>query len=149
MNNTPIRAAWVSLVASSFVAILLTFTLFSANAAESGDEQESKTEELAKETQNLVANLISVQFQNNFNFGIGPNDAAVRGSSSQEGAPAMVWIPGGTFLMGTNDKESFLVLKCTFSLPNLGAIKLIQRWPAEISGGRMSAETPQRRRPTR
>jgi formylglycine-generating enzyme required for sulfatase activity len=21
--------------------------------------------------------------------------------------PAMVWIPGGTFLMGTNDKESF------------------------------------------
>jgi hypothetical protein len=39
------------------------------------DEQESKTEELAKETQNPVANLISVPFQNNFNFGIGPNDA--------------------------------------------------------------------------
>jgi hypothetical protein len=75
MNNTPIRAAWVSLVASSFVAILLTFAFFSANAAESGNEQESKTEELAKETQNPVANLISVPFQNNFNFGIGPNDA--------------------------------------------------------------------------
>jgi hypothetical protein len=75
MKNIPIKAAWVSLVASSFVAILLTFALFSANAAESGNEQESKTEELAKETQNPVANLISVPFQNNFNFGIGPNDA--------------------------------------------------------------------------
>src|ERR1700741_2666563 len=75
MNNTPIRAAWVSLVASSFVAILLTFAFFKANAAESSSEQESKTEELAKETQNPVANLISVPFQNNFNFGIGPNDA--------------------------------------------------------------------------
>jgi hypothetical protein len=36
---------------------------------------ESQTERLAKETQNPVANLISVPFQNNFNFGIGPNDA--------------------------------------------------------------------------
>jgi hypothetical protein len=78
MKNIPIKAAWVSLVASSFVAISLTFALFSANAAESGNEQESKTEELAKETQNPVANLISVPFQNNFNFGIGPNDATQR-----------------------------------------------------------------------
>ena len=74
MKNIPIKAAWVSLV-GSFVGILLTFALFRANAAESGNEQESKTEELAKETQNPVANLISVPFQNNFNFGIGPNDA--------------------------------------------------------------------------
>ena len=75
MKNIPIKAAWVSLVASSFVAILLSFALDSGNAAESGSEQGSKTEELAKETQNPVANLISVPFQNNFNFGIGPNDA--------------------------------------------------------------------------
>jgi formylglycine-generating enzyme required for sulfatase activity len=27
--------------------------------------------------------------------------------SGREAPPAMVWIPGGTFLMGTNDKESF------------------------------------------
>src|SRR5438552_3065234 len=53
------------------VAIFLSLTLFSGNAA----EQESKIEQLAKETQNPVANLISVPFQNNFNFGIGPNDA--------------------------------------------------------------------------
>ncbi len=36
---------------------------------------EKNTEELAKEAQNPVAKLISVPFQNNFNFGIGPNDA--------------------------------------------------------------------------
>ena len=33
------------------------------------------TEELAKVAQNPVANMISVPFQNNFNFGIGPNKA--------------------------------------------------------------------------
>ncbi len=32
-----------------------------------------KAEELAKETQNPVAKLISVPFQNNFNFNLGPN----------------------------------------------------------------------------
>jgi hypothetical protein len=75
MKNIPIQAAWVSLVASSFVAGLLSFALDSGNAAESGSEQESQTEKLAKETQNPIANLISVPFQNNFNFGVGPNDA--------------------------------------------------------------------------
>jgi hypothetical protein len=55
--------------------LLLLSLALSGNAAESTSEQESKTEELAKETQNPVANLISVPFQNNFNFGIGPNDA--------------------------------------------------------------------------
>jgi hypothetical protein len=61
---------------SLFVLIFLSLALYPGNAAEpAGDgEQQSKTEELAKETQNPVANLISVPFQNNFNFGIGPND---------------------------------------------------------------------------
>jgi hypothetical protein len=75
MKNIPIKAAWVSLVASSFVAILFSFALDGGNADEAATEQESRTEQLAKETQNPVANLISVPFQNNFNFGIGPNDA--------------------------------------------------------------------------
>src|SRR5208337_5287726 len=58
-----------------YVAVLLSRALVSANAAESDSDQESQTEKLAKETQNPIANLISVPFQNNFNFGIGPNDA--------------------------------------------------------------------------
>lgn len=36
---------------------------------------EPSSEELAKLTQNPVANLISVPFQNNFNYGIGPKEA--------------------------------------------------------------------------
>jgi len=57
-------------------AIFSSLVLFSGKAAQPDRDQESKsTEELAKETQNPVANLISVPFQNNFNFGIGPNDA--------------------------------------------------------------------------
>jgi hypothetical protein len=39
-----------------------------------GDEADSK-EALAKLAQNPVANLISIPFQNNFNFGIGPYNA--------------------------------------------------------------------------
>ena len=38
--------------------------------------QQSDTE-LAKKTQNLVADLISVPFQNNFNFSAGPKDATI------------------------------------------------------------------------
>ena len=75
MKNTPTKAALVTPVANFFVPILLTFALLSANAAASDSDQESQTEKLAKATQNPIANLISVPFQNNFNFGIGPNDA--------------------------------------------------------------------------
>jgi hypothetical protein len=42
------------------------------NASASAGE-DSSAEALAKAAQNPVANLISVPFQNNFNFGIGPN----------------------------------------------------------------------------
>jgi hypothetical protein len=38
---------------------------------------EESTEELAKKTQNPVADLISVPFQNNFNFNAGPNERNV------------------------------------------------------------------------
>ena len=36
--------------------------------------QPASDEELAKETQNPVSDLISVPFESNFNFGVGPND---------------------------------------------------------------------------
>jgi len=73
MENTPEKAARLTPVTPIFVVILLIFALFSANAAES-DNDSKTTEELAKESQNPIANLISVPFQNNFNFGVGPND---------------------------------------------------------------------------
>jgi hypothetical protein len=38
---------------------------------------EESEAELAKKTQNPVADLISVPFQNNFNFDAGPNDATI------------------------------------------------------------------------
>jgi hypothetical protein len=74
MKNAPKKAAWSILVPPFFVAILFSFAWFSGYAAES-DNDTKTTEELAKESQNPIANLISVPFQNNFNFGIGPNDA--------------------------------------------------------------------------
>jgi hypothetical protein len=68
------RTAWIILASHIFLAVLLSFALLSANAAEPVDDPKT-TEELAKESQNPIANLISVPFQNNFNFGVGPNDA--------------------------------------------------------------------------
>jgi len=47
----------------------------SASAGGGGSDQAESAEELAKAAQNPVAKLISVPLQNNFNFGVGPNDA--------------------------------------------------------------------------
>ena len=70
------KASWIPPVSCLFLAVLLSVTINAGNAAEPATDPESKSaEELAKETQNPVANLISVPFQNNFNFGLGPNDA--------------------------------------------------------------------------
>ena len=38
--------------------------------------------------------------------GSNPDDPS-RGQTLKQAPPGMVWIPGSTFLMGTNDKESF------------------------------------------
>lgn len=52
----------------------LTLAPAEGHAGGGGEEKGgSDTEELAKKTQNPVSDLISVPFQNNFNFGIGPN----------------------------------------------------------------------------
>ncbi len=54
------------IAAVTLLALLLAAPLWAA-------EEETATE-LAKKTQNPVADLISVPFQNNFNFGVGPNN---------------------------------------------------------------------------
>jgi hypothetical protein len=76
MKNASKKASCINPVSWLFWAVLVSVAMNAGNAAEPATDPESKSaEELAKETQNPVANLISVPFQNNFNFGIGPNDA--------------------------------------------------------------------------
>jgi hypothetical protein len=70
MKSLLLTSALPSPWATFFVVISLSVAFAGISAAESGDE-ESQTEKLAKEAQNPIANLISVPFQNNFNFGLG------------------------------------------------------------------------------
>jgi hypothetical protein len=59
----------------ALVAVLSAGPLRADEAAKPATE--ATETELAKKTQNPVADLISVPFQNNFNFGAGPRDATV------------------------------------------------------------------------
>jgi len=56
-----------------------SLTLAPADAAAAGGggagEEQAQQAELAKAAQNPLAKMISVPLQNNFNFGVGPNDA--------------------------------------------------------------------------
>jgi hypothetical protein len=51
----------------------LTLDPAESGSAGGGDSEDQNTA-LAKEAQNPIANLISIPFQNNFNFGVGPNN---------------------------------------------------------------------------
>jgi hypothetical protein len=66
-SSTRLRAARTAVLAALLVASL-------AHGVEAAEQSE---EDLAKKTQNPVADLISVPFQNNFNFGTGPEDRMV------------------------------------------------------------------------
>ena len=66
-------------------ALLLAGALRAEAAAASGDEQSDT--ELAKKTQNPVADLISVPFQNNFYFNTGPEKQTVWDPEHRAGDP--------------------------------------------------------------
>ena len=75
MKNESMKGSWIAPISWLFCAVLVSVAVNAGNATDAATDPEPKSaEELAKETQNPVANLISVPFQNNFNFGIGPND---------------------------------------------------------------------------
>jgi hypothetical protein len=64
-------------MAAVLIALLLAGPVRAEQtAATSSDDSESNTD-LAKKTQNPVADLISVPFQNNFNFNTGPEKRSV------------------------------------------------------------------------
>jgi hypothetical protein len=68
----------LSTLVTQAVAILMTVLVLPGilQVCAAGAADDSDTE-LAKKTQNPVADLISVPFQNNFNFGAGPKDATI------------------------------------------------------------------------
>lgn len=59
------------------LVVLFNFYSFSQNKSDTlinNDQQLTKADKLAKQLQNPVASLISVPFQGNFDFGVGPED---------------------------------------------------------------------------
>jgi len=72
--NLRLPGLWVWLRRAGFLTILYFLTVTSGETAESQQPgaHEPSEEELVKQTQNPVADLISVPFQNNFNFAAGP-----------------------------------------------------------------------------
>jgi hypothetical protein len=53
--------------------IILAFLVLTISTTAMADDQE----DLAKESQNPIGNIISLPFENNFDFGVGPEDAVV------------------------------------------------------------------------
>jgi hypothetical protein len=70
-SHNPIVACLCALLVAS---LLLAGGFSARSATEAGDDSET---ELAKKTQNPVADLISVPFQSTFNFNTGTKDATV------------------------------------------------------------------------
>ncbi len=69
----PLRAQTTSGIAAPALT-LAPADAHSGGSAGGGETESENTAALAKAAQNPVAKLISVPLQNNFNFGVGPND---------------------------------------------------------------------------
>lgn len=67
----------VGILAAIVAVLLFAGPAQAQKAGEPAKDDDKSTTELAKETQNPVADLISVPFQNNFNFGAGTNRALI------------------------------------------------------------------------
>ena len=55
---------------------------FGSSLAFAQEQHEASTSDLAKAAQNPIANMISVPFQNNINFDVGPHDRLKTSSTS-------------------------------------------------------------------
>jgi hypothetical protein len=66
-KNSSAVAAWA-------LVIILAMTLLTSPALAQGQAKGESAEELAKQAQNPVADLISIPLQNNFNFNVGSKD---------------------------------------------------------------------------
>jgi hypothetical protein len=74
-GNWSKRRRRVCSLLAAYIVMAALSTSYSQEAALSEDDEKAKAAELAKKLQNPVANLISVPIQNNWDFGIGPEDA--------------------------------------------------------------------------
>jgi hypothetical protein len=91
MNTTTSRVLFAAVIGSVLLAMPVaaqsqpdaigdlrlnsTLTLAPAGGGVAGDDEKAKQAELVKKSLNPIASLISVPFQNNWDFGIGPSDA--------------------------------------------------------------------------
>ena len=60
-----------------FARLMILFVLAACGLTGCGTQKQASDEELVKQTQNPVADLISVPLQNNFNFGTGSKNRTV------------------------------------------------------------------------
>ncbi len=95
------------------IVIVLTTIMLMTTSASSAHAQETQEEEdLARQTQNPVSDLISVPFQNNTNFGLGPNDRTQNVLNIQPVVP---------FGLGTNWNLITRTIAPLITQPDLGA----------------------------
>jgi hypothetical protein len=72
VDSLSVREAFPAHLVSTCLALLLAVAV--SAQAEEEVETGAQTENLAKTAQNPIGNMISLPFQNNMNFGVGPDD---------------------------------------------------------------------------